>query len=207
MARRNANARGAGRPGEARARIAHEAARLIREHGYRDPAQARRKAAERLGIGDESLWPRASEVEQALHEHQRLFRPEAQAEALRVRREAALAAMRHFAAFEPRVTGAVLDGTADAHSVVVLHLHADDALAVHEALARDHIPFEARARRVRTAPDRYAEHPLYAFTADGIAFELVVLPRDALRQPPLDREGGAQARASASALEALMRAG
>lgn len=177
------------------------------EHGYRDVAQARRKAAERLGVGDESLWPRACEIEDALREHQRLFRPEAQRAALDVRREAALAAMRHFSSFEPRVTGAVLDGTADAHSVVTLHLHADDPLAVHEALERDRIPFEARARRMRVAPRRDAECPLYTFTADGIPFELLVLPRDALRQPPLDREGGAQARASASALEALMRGG
>jgi hypothetical protein len=49
--------------------------------------------------------------------------------------------------------------------------------------------------------------PVYVFNADGIPFDLTVLPRDALRQPTLDRTGDRpMQRASLSALRELMSA-
>jgi hypothetical protein len=176
------------------------------EHGIRDYGQATRKAADRFGIHDEAALPRRTEVEDALREHQRLFRSDVQPVALRTRREAALEAMKFFAAFDPRLHGPVLDGTADEHSIVALHLHSDDPLAVQDALERNRIPFEAKARRVRRARDRADEHPAYTFSADGLPFELTVLPRDALRHPPLDRADDRPVeRASIAALELLLR--
>lgn len=53
--------------------IAQEAARLIAESGIHDLEHARRKAANKLGITLEALWPRLAEIEQALREHQNLF--------------------------------------------------------------------------------------------------------------------------------------
>ena len=207
MPRKHAKAQGEQRGRETRARIAQEAARLISEHGIRDYGQASRKAADRFGIHDEAALPRRAEVEEALREFQRLFRSDSQPVALRARREAALEAMKFFSAFDPRLHGAVLDGTADEHSVVALHLHSDDPLAVQDALERNRIPYEAKARRVRHARDRADEYPAYTFSADGLPFELTVLPRDALRHPPLDRNDDKPAeRASIAALEALLRA-
>jgi len=174
-----------------RQRIAQEAARLVRENGIHDLDHARRKAALRLGIHDESRWPRQAQVEAALREQQRLFDVGSQPEALRLRRESALQAMRFLHAFKPRLVGAVLAGTADANSPVVLHLHCDDADAVQRFLHEQQIPAEARTRGVRidahASPQRV---PAWEFAADGIAFELVVLPEDALRNPPLSAEDG-----------------
>lgn len=190
-----------------RQRIAQEAARLVRESGIHDLDHARRKAALWLGIHDEARWPRQAQVEAALREQQRLFDTGLQPEALRLRREAALQAMRFLHAFKPRLTGAVLAGTADANSPVTLHLHCDDADAVQRFLHEQHIPAEARTHGVRigahASPQRV---PAWEFAADGIAFELAVLPEDALRNPPLSAEDGKPLpRAGLAQVQSLMR--
>ena len=170
-----------------RLRIAQEAARLMSEHGIRDFHHAKLKAAERLGIVETQALPRNLEIEQALREHQRLFLADSQPQLLRQRREAAVEAMRFLAAFEPRLVGAVLEGTADAHSAVCLHVFSDDPEAVGLYLREHGVPIETQARRLRNSRDEQPEYPVLLFVADALPFDLTVLPRDALRQAPLDR--------------------
>lgn len=165
-------------------RIAHEAARLMAEGGIRDYHQAKLKAATRLGIADEAALPRNREIEAALREYQRLFQPDNVA-TLRQRRQAALRALEFFAGFDPRLVGPVLDGTADAGSPVALHLHVDDADAAARFLEHHGVPAEARSRRLRLDRERSGTFPAWLFSADDVAFELTVLPRDVLRQAPL----------------------
>jgi predicted nucleotidyltransferase len=170
-----------------RLRIAQEAARLMSEHGIRDFHHAKLKAAERLGIVETQALPRNLEIEQALREHQRLFLADSQPQLLRQRREAALEAMRFLAPFEPRLVGAVLEGTADAHSAVCLHVFSDDPEAVGLFLREHGVPIETQVRRLRNSRDDQPEYPVLLFAADELPFDLTVLPRDALRQAPLDR--------------------
>lgn len=189
---------------ERRQHLAQEAARLMVEGGSRDFHQAKRKAAERLGISDDAVLPRNSEVEEALREYQRLFQPGAMAAVLQ-RRHAALQALEFFAAFHPRLVGPVLDGTADSHSPVTLHLHTDDADATRRFLEQHGIPAESRSRRVRLDRERSGDFSSWHFSADGIAFDITVLPHDVLRQAPL--AGPDQKpirRASASQLRQLL---
>ena len=190
---------------ERRHRLAHEAARLMAEGGMRDFHQAKLKAADRLGIHDDASLPRNREIEDALREYQRLFLGDAQASALRARREAALRAMEFFAAFDPRLVGPVLDGTADAHSPVHLHAYADDADAVPRFLDEAGIPAEARSRHVRLDRNREADFPVWVFSAEDLAFDLLVLPQDALRQAPLSGiDEKPMRRASAAQLRELL---
>lgn len=170
---------------ERRHRLAHEAARLMVEGGIQDFHQAKRKAAIRLGIHDDASLPRNAEIEQALREHQRLFAGSAQSDALRQRREAAVHALEFLQPFAPRLVGPVLEGTADAHSPVQLHLHEDDPDAVQRFLDEHGIPAEARSRRLRWDRERVLDAPLWVFSADGVVFELLVLPCHTLRQAPL----------------------
>lgn len=170
-----------------RLRVAQEAARLMSEHGIRDFHHAKLKAAERLGILDAQSLPRNLEIEQALREHQRLFLADSQPQLLRQRREAAVEAMRFLAAFEPRLVGAVLEGTADTHSAVCLHVYSDDPEAVALYLREHGVPIEIQIRRLRYSRDEQPEYPVLLFAADGLPFDLTVLPRNALRQAPLDR--------------------
>lgn len=184
-ARPHAHTHALTRTRERRHRLAHEAARLMAEGGIRDFHQAKLKAAERLGIHDDASLPRNREIEDALREYQRLFLGDAQASGLRQRREAALRALEFFAAFDPRLVGAVLDGTADANSPVSLHLYTDDAKAVPRFLEDHRIPAEGRMRRLRLDRERSDDFDVWLFSAEDLTFDLTVLPHDALRQAPL----------------------
>ncbi len=190
---------------EQRQRIAVEAARLMTEHGIRDFRLAKRKAAERLGISDELNLPKNSEVETALREYQRLFRADAQPQILKQRRTIALQAMQFFKRFDPRLVGAVLEGTADRHSAVCLHLFSDDPAALPIFLHEQGIPFEEESRQLRLTHDKIVEFPVYLFSADDTAMDLTLLPLDQMRQAPLNNiDGSAMRRAAIAAVQKLV---
>lgn len=190
---------------ERRHRLAHEAARLMAEGGIRDYHQAKLKAAQRLGILDDASLPRNREIEDALREYQRLFLGPQQADALHRRREAALRALEFFRAFQPRLVGPVLDGTADAHSPVALHLHSDDADAVPRWLDEHGVPATARSRRLRLDRQREGDFPVWVFAAEDLAFDATVLPLDVVRQAPLSSlDGKPMRRATLAQLRALL---
>lgn len=174
---------------ERRTLIAQEAARLIHESALHDYGAAKRKAAMKLGFGVESGLPDNSEIEQALREHLSLFAGDTHTQRLRSLREAAIEAMGFLARFQPRLVGAVLDGTADEHSPVCLHLFSDEPDAVAHFLGESGIPIDRSERRLRLDPRREIIAPVYAFIAGETPFELTVLPLDSLRQAPLDRSG------------------
>ncbi|QNP39769.1 hypothetical protein [Lysobacter solisilvae (ex Woo and Kim 2020)] len=184
QARQHAHQHAQTRTFERRRSLAHEAARLMVEGGIRDYHQAKLKAAQRLGIFDDASLPGNREIEDALREYQRLFQRDS-ALALRTRREAALRALEFFAGFEPRLVGPVLEGTADARTAVALHLHSDDPDAVHRYLDQHAIPAQSRTRRIRLDRERSDDVPVWVFSAEGLPFDLTVLPRDVLRQAPL----------------------
>ncbi len=190
---------------ERRLRLANEAARLMAEGGVRDYQQAKRKAAQRLGIFDDASLPRNREIADALRNYQRLFLGESQPLALRQRREAARRALAFFQAFSPRLVGPVLDGTADAHSPITLHLHCDDPDAIARWLDDHRIPTQSRSRRLRLDRERELDAPAWLFDAEGMAFEVTVLPLDGLRQAPLSPiDGRPMARASELQLLTLL---
>lgn len=190
---------------ERRQRLAHEAARLMAEGGMRDYHQAKLKAAQRLGIHDDASLPRNREIEDALREYQRLFAGSDQPAELRRHREAALRALDFFRDFEPRLVGAVLDGTADANTAVSLHLHDDDADAVPRWLDEHGVPAESRSRHLRLDRDREGDFPVWLFGAEGLSFDVTVLPADVLRQAPLSAiDEKPVRRASAVQLRALL---
>lgn len=172
-----------------RRHLAYEAARIVAEHGHGELSRARRKAAERAGIGDRRCWPDNEEIEEALRAHRRLFQSERQAMALRRLREQALPAMRSFAAFAPRLVGPVLSGTGDGSQGLRLHLFADNPEDVVLALLDRGIPWQEREGVLRYGGGLRRTHPLFSFVAGETPFELVVLPCVARRHPPLDPIG------------------
>lgn len=197
--------RGQRRAQQLRQSVAAEAARLMAEQGIRDFRLAKHKAAERLGLTDEKSLPRNAEIEDALRQHQRLFEGESHQRLLESRRRAALEAMRFFHRFEPRLVGAVLDGTADRHSAVCLHLFCDNPVEVDEFLLGHGIPFETQSRRLRMQRDQWLDFPVYLFAAAETPVDITVMPVDAVRQAPIDRTGERpMARASMAAVERLV---
>jgi hypothetical protein len=186
--------------------LAQEAARIMAEHGVQDFLIAKRKAAERLGVGDgAAVLPKNREIEVALAEYQRLFGGEAHVEHLSAQRRAALAAMRRLSEFEPRLVGPVLSGTATVHSDVQLHLFAERAEAVTLRLMDLHIAHEVTERRVKLDAERVRPFPGVRFAVDDHAIEATVFPTDGIRQAPVSPvDGRPMRRANAFEVEALL---
>lgn len=182
--KRNASLR---RQGGLRQQLAIEAARIISEQGIRDYGLAKRKAADRLGVDSEFALPSNREVDAALREHQAIFQSLDQPRWLHERRVAAIEAMRFFAQFEPRLVGAVLEGSADQHSAICLHLFCQHPQDVANWLGDRNIPFEEDERRIRLDAEREATVPVLKLSADDLPFDISLFDLDGLRQAPLDR--------------------
>jgi hypothetical protein len=189
-----------------RQRIAIEAARLMATQGLQDTREAARRAARSLGDADLRELPGHAEVIAQLRDYQALFQRDTQPAALRARREAAAQALDYFADFDPLLYGAVLDGSADERSPVLLQVFADDP----EAFAR-FMQEQAWMQRMQVANkrlqlrrDSHQDFSAWRFAAEGSDFEVVALPRALQRQAPLDPDGRPMARATLAQLRQKM---
>lgn len=198
----------AGRSNALRTTIAQEAARLIAEHGIHDYGLAKRKAAERFGVHDGIALPSNIEVEEALRERQRLFGGGAHEENLVRLRGVALRAMKLLAAFEPRLVGPVLLGTATEHDDVQLHLFADSFEAVAMFLMDRHVEYESVQRRMRLQADREPVMvPGLKFELGAVGVEAIVFGKDGIRQAPVSPvDGRPMRRAGSTDLDGLLQA-
>lgn len=188
-----------------RLRLAQEAARILVESGSRDFSLAKRKAVEHLGDHDTRKLPSNLEVEQALVEYQRLFRADTQPQHLQVLREVAKQAMQFFAAFDPRLVGPVLSGTADTNTTVNLHVFSDTPEDIDLLLMDSGIPFENHDKRLRISSEGYENFPCYSFIADLQKVETTVFPSSKRSPAPLSPvDGKPMQRATLSDLEKML---
>ncbi len=154
------------------------------EHGIEDFLQAKRKAADRLGVNDVAVLPKNIEIEAALRAHQRLFGGESHDHTLKEQRRIALDTMRLLEEFEPRLVGSVLTGTATNYSDINLHLFADRSESVAIRLFDLGIPHEFYERRVKMDAERSVNRPALRFDANGRTVDATVFPIDGIRQSP-----------------------
>jgi hypothetical protein len=169
-----------------RQQLAQEAARLMAEEGIADFNTAKQKAAARLHAPHTHSLPRNDEIQQALIEYQRLFQSATQPRSLLHLRQTALKAMRFFKQFEPRLAGAVADGTASEFSIITLHLFTDASEELHIFLLNQRIPHELGSQRFTLANEQSVEQPVYEMDLEGCALELIVFERNGIRQAPRD---------------------
>ncbi|HVY21807.1 MAG TPA: hypothetical protein VG962_00455 [Steroidobacteraceae bacterium] len=185
--------------------IADEAARIMLEQGVKDFLLAKRKAAERLGVNDNTILPKNAEIETALQLRQRLFNAQHDNQ-LSSLRHSALRLMQMFQEFQPRLVGSVLSGTATAHSDINVHIFADHAERISLKLSERGIAHDHGEKKLRYDSDRYISYPSFKFIAGRHAVEIVVLPEDGIRQSPLSPvDSRPMQRASIAELETLMR--
>src|ERR1700692_3004397 len=170
--------------------LAQEAARIMAEHGIGDFLQAKRKAADRLGVNDVAVLPKNIEIEAALREHQRLFGRDSHDVTLKEQRRIALHTMRMLDEFQPRLVGSVLTGTATDHSDINLHLFADRSESVAIRLLEIGVPHEFYERRVRMDAGRILNFPALRFEANGRTVDATVFPIDGIRQSPYSPVNG-----------------
>jgi hypothetical protein len=187
-----------------RQRIAAEAGRLLATQGVGDTREAIRRAARTVGESGEQAWPTHGEVIDKQREYQRLFLSGTQPDALRKLREAATQAMEFLAGFEPRLYGAVLDGSADEGHPVRLQVFSEDPEGFARFLHEQGWPAEPFELRVALNREQSEKFLAWRFAAGGVPFEIVALPPECLRQSPLDPDGRPMARASLAQLRQLL---
>lgn len=188
-----------------RLEIAAEAARIMATEGQRSYLAAKQKAARRVGASSRTSLPSNSEVERALRDWQHLYGGQDHADTLLELREAAASAMRFLAPFRPRLVGPVLEGTADEHSRISLHVFADDPDAVVHFLLERHLPFTQETRRIRWHDGGARDLELIVIEGGGHCIELIqMIGRDARQAPPSPVDGRSQRRAALAEVETLI---
>jgi len=181
--------------------LAQATARLMVQEYIDDYRVAKLKAADRLGISHRHL-PSNSEIEAELAAYQRLFCAEQQPQQLRQQRQSALAAMRLLHSFQPRLVGKVLNGTANPHSPISLHLFTDSHEDLAVFLLERRMPYELSER---SFPSVNKSYPCYQFMAGDAPVYLTVFPLLELRQAPPDPvTGKPMRRADQAAVSALL---
>ena len=188
-----------------RQQVAAEAARILATEGQRNYRQAKLKAAGRLGMSGRSGMPSNSEVEEELKRYQALYGGDEHVDSLAEMRAAAVRAMRFFERFRPKLVGPVLEGTADRHSRISMHLFCDNPEDVVSFLLERNIRFEQETRRIRWHDDRFRDLDLLVIEADGQCFEMALMAGGSWKQPPPDPvDGRAQRRAGMGEVQRLL---
>ena len=175
------------------------------EHGIHDFGVAKRKAVERYGVSEGAVLPKNSEIEAALVAYQRLFGQQQHERSLERQRRAALKAMQLLQPFEPRLVGPVLTGSATDYADIQLHAFAEPAESVYIAMMDRHLDHEVIERRVKMQVDRQIALPGLRFSMDDETIEVLVFPRDGIRQAPVSPvDGKPMRRADKDEVEGLL---
>ena len=185
--------------------IAAEAARIMATESQRNFRVAKQKAAARVGVNSRLALPSNREVEDALRAYQGFYGGERHDQQLQELRMTALQVMRGLETFSPRLVGPVLEGTADQHSRISLHLFSDPTDAVALDLGERGISYHHEERTIRWHDGNHRRIPLLITEADGRPVELALFSRMDLRQsPPCPVTGQAQRRAPVAEVECLV---
>jgi len=181
-----------------RASIAAAAARLMAEDGISDFHHAKKKAARQLGLPEHVAFPDNAEVEAELRAYRSLYQGEGHAEMLLAMRQTALELLELLHAFNPFLTGSVLDGTAGEHSNIDILLFADSAKEVEIFLLNrgvDVSHVEPRSDKVEA---------VLCIETDTVDANLVILPPHLERVSLKHRDGRPRERIRAAELADLL---
>lgn len=181
-----------------RASIAAAAARLMAEDGISDFHHAKKKAARQLGLPEHVAFPDNAEVEAELRAYRSLYQGEEHAEMLQAMRQTALELLELLHAFNPFLTGSVLDGTAGEHSHIDILLFADSAKEVEIFLLNrgvDVSHVEPRSDKVEA---------VLRIETDTVDANLVILPPHLERVSLKHRDGRPRERIRAAELADLL---
>lgn len=187
-----------------RRHLAYLAARLMAEDGVQDFAFAKQKAARQAGLADLHALPDNREIEAALRAYQELYQGESQPAELRHLRRVAVKVMREFADFRPLLVGAVLNGTANQYSGVMLQLFADDPKSIALFLVNHRYRYELAEKRVRIGDDWVAV-PQFLLEVEGSQVTLAVYAHgDEHLAPGSRQDAEGPQRARLAEVEALL---
>ena len=107
--------------------------------------------------------------------------------------------------FSPRLVGPVLQGTADGHSAVNLHVFADSPEAVALTLSDLGLNYRPYERRLKSRRDQVETFAGFEFEHEHTVVQTTVFPVDGIRQAPISPiSGKPMQRADVSAVRQLI---
>ncbi len=182
---------------------------MIAEDGL-DYATAKRKAARQV-MGEtriEGTWlPDNDQIEEEIREYQALFQSDSQPAVLRRLREIALEWMQRLEAFNPFLTGAVLNGTAGEHSDIHLQIFCDNAKDVAIWLLNANVQYDVSETR-HFAARGFVETLSFMWRAsraeEPVGIHVALYNTDDLRGAVRADARGRLPRANAQTLQALI---
>lgn len=187
-----------------RAEIATAAARMIAEDGM-DYGSAKRKAAKQI-LGNNKVrgevLPDNAMLEEEVRLYNELFFGDTQPARLLHLRNLAVRIMAELAPFQPHLTGAVLNGTAGAHSDIHLQLFTESAKDVEIYLLNKNIDFEVSESSHFKGRSDPVETLSFIWQQEGI--HLALYETDDLRGAIRKSPSGRQERADIHAVRALI---
>lgn len=187
-----------------RAEIATAAARMIAEDGV-DYGTAKRKAAKQI-LGNNKVrgdvLPDNALLEEEVRLYNELFFGDTQPARLLHLRNLAVRMMAELAPFQPHLTGAVLNGTAGAHSDIHLQLFTESAKDVEIYLLNKNIDFEVSESSHFKGRSDPVETLSFIWQQEGI--HLALYETDDLRGAIKKSPSGRQERADIHAVRALI---
>jgi hypothetical protein len=190
---------------QARREVAAEAARILATEGQHNYHAAKKKAAERIGVSERLALPSNIEVKDALRSYQALYGGSDHRQNIERLRLAAARSMQLLEIFQPRLVGSVLDGTANAHSRIALHVFSDAIESLIFFLAENGAAFSQEQRQIRWYDGGHRVVPLVVLEFDEVEIEMTVFEPVHLRQaPPSPIDGRPQRRASLPEVEYLL---
>lgn len=190
---------------QARAEVASEAARIIATEGQHNYHAAKKKAAERIGVSERLALPSNIEVKEALHSYQTLYGGVQHQDNLEKLRQTAVQVMQALDIFSPRLVGPVLDGTADEHSRIAIHVFSESTETIVLHFLENGIPYRQEQRQIRWHDGNHRMVPLLIFEFEIATVELSIFDLIDLRQaPPSPIDGKPQQRATLSDVECLL---
>ncbi|MDQ1314208.1 MAG: hypothetical protein QG662_317 [Pseudomonadota bacterium] len=175
-----------------RRRIAHAAARILAEDGSLDYGSAKRKAARQLGMPDSGSLPDNQQVEEALRSYLAIYQADEVRAQLTLLRQIAIEYMERLSAFDPHLTGPVLNGTAGKHTDINLQLFTDQQKDVEFLLMGLSPPYQAGEYRAADAPGRV--YPRFFIDDPRASVDLVVYPAAELRNMKRQQADGSPRR-------------
>ncbi len=188
--------------GDLRTEIAAAAARMIAEDGA-DYHSAKRRAVQQI-LGNKkangNCLPDNAEIEEQVRIYNELFLSDTQPARLLHLRQLACKLMQELAAFQPQITGAVLNGTAGEHSDIHLQCFVDNVKEVEIDLLNRRIDFEVN-EAVSDKPHSPLEILSFMWRGEGV--HLALHDSGDLRSLPKSRDGRLL-RADLASLQAII---
>ncbi len=180
----------------------------MHEQNVRDYQQAKQKARDKLGLPDRSPMPRNDEIQSALVDYLKLFKPDTQHLLIKRLRQSAMQSMRFLSKFEPRLVGSVLHGTADEYAPVQIHVFAEPPELILQYLLDHNISYKLASKRIQYCDGRVQSITMCDCVADGVATELMLFKEKDLREAPKSPiDGKPMQRMNLRELEALLSEG